>query len=484
MNETSVDLALIGRLMRRRKIVFVMLAVIGAGLGAASSVVLSPGYVSTTKVLLQGSRSENEIPGETQVATSLVVLNKTADDLKWGITGIQLRGRVSAAIADGNVLTISGSAPTPQAAQQLSDKASAGYLNFSSQIISDAANASSATTQQARTALQAKVDAANKRITELQTSPTLNAAGADGDQARAEMQQAQRSVSEADKQLEQIDSAATTASLDAALSGATARIIEPATLPDAPSSPTLIELILGGAVVLVLLGVLAHLMALRSDRRLRHATEMGAAFGAPVLGVVATRAHQAQRSPLQRVLHDDRRWAYPGLMPVVDDARGRDARMRRALHKLGLGRRTGEILALVPTDDAVALNAVVDLAMAAAGSSIPVALCTDDDRLIQLANAVGAERGVGAQLSAGPIVPADRSALVILVARVVASQPTIPEAESSEGALLLVELGTRTGAELVVLAVASAIDAPRKRKSSNAAVSVLESPDSAMVGGI
>ena len=62
MNETSIDLALIWRLVRRRKAALLVLAVLGACVGAALSLVLSPGYVSTSKVLLQGSRNPNEVP--------------------------------------------------------------------------------------------------------------------------------------------------------------------------------------------------------------------------------------------------------------------------------------------------------------------------------------------------------------------------------------------------------------------------------------
>ena len=57
MNETSIGLALIGRLLRKRWVVFAVLAIVGACVGAASSLVLAPGYVSTAKVLLQGQRN-------------------------------------------------------------------------------------------------------------------------------------------------------------------------------------------------------------------------------------------------------------------------------------------------------------------------------------------------------------------------------------------------------------------------------------------
>ncbi len=294
---------------------------------------LSPGYVSTSKVLLQGTRSANELPGETQIATSLIVLNHVADDLNSGVTGNELQHHVSAVIGDGNVLVISGAAATPQAAQQLADKVTTEYVNFSTQIIADAANASTANTQKARQAIQQKIDDANKRITEIQATPGITAQGADGDQARAALQQQQVIVADATKQMEQIDSAADTASLSASLSGANARIIELATLPTQHAAPTSVQLVLGGAIGLALLGLLAHLIALRTDKRLRRAQDLAAAFGAPVLGLVdTTRSDAARPSLLRRVLHDDRRWAYTG-NSVVDEGRGRDARYQRVLHR-------------------------------------------------------------------------------------------------------------------------------------------------------
>jgi capsular polysaccharide biosynthesis protein len=456
MNETSIDLALIWRLVRRRKTLLLLLLVVGAALGAASSFVLSPGYTSTTKVLLQGDRGVSEVPGEVQIATSLVVLNHTADDLQWGVTGAQLQGSVTANIADGNVLAISGSAPTPEMARQLADKATTEYVNFSNQIISDTANASANTTQKATAAIQQRIDDTTKEILQLQTSPALNAPGPEGDQVRAQLQQWQRAVTDATKQLEQLNSTSTTSALDATLRGATARLIEPATLPESRTSPTLVQLVLGGAAGFVILGVIAHLIALRTDRRMRRAQDMASVFGAPVLGVVGTDTRQPPPSSLiRRILHDDRRWAYHGL-PVVDDARGRDARYHRLLRRLTATDDTpAEILAVVPIGDAAARGAVLDLALTAAVGPLPVALVTDDDEWAEQAQVAADERGV-ARLTAGAAVPDPGTALTFVVAPVSPDQPVLPELGETDGALLFVAVGTRTGWELAGIAGACA----------------------------
>ena len=496
MNETSIDLALIGRLIRRRSLTLGVLAILGVVLGAGLSFLLSPGYVSTSKVLLQGTRSANELPGETQIATSLIVLNHVAEDLNWGVTGSDLQGRVSAAIADGNVLVISGAAATPQAAQQLADKVTTEYVDFSTQIVTDAANASTANTQKARQVIQQKIDDANQRITAIQASTAITAQTPDGEQARASLQQQQVIVADATKQLEQIDNAADTASLSASLSGANARIIELATLPAAQASPTLVQLVLGGAVGLAVLGVLAHLIAFRTDKRLRRAQDLAASFGAPVLGLVRTaRVVAARQSLLRRVLHDDRRWVSSG-SSVIDDGRGRDARYQRVLHRLHADDGAATVLAVVPTDDPTALGALVDLAVAAATGPLPVALVTEDEEWAGRVSGVAAEHALGSQLTAGKAVPDPGSAFTIFVATVVATQPTVPDVGPTDGALLLTELGTRTSWELAGIAGACAdagqhvlgivaVDPADDNGASGSAASaaaVLSAPDTTLAG--
>jgi len=454
MNETSIGLALIGRLLRKRWVVFAVLAIVGACVGAASSLVLSPGYVSTAKVLLQGQRNPTEVPGETQIATSLIVLDHAAADLNLGVSGSDLANRVSAEIASGNVLVINGSGQTPQAAQQLADKITAEYVNFSTQIITDATNASNATTDKARAALQQKIDDANKRLTEIQSSPAVTAQGSVGDQARAEMQQQQRIVGDATKQLGQIDAASETASLNQTLKGANVRIIQMATLAAGESAPTLLQLALAGAVAFIALGVLAHLIALRTDKRLRRGQDMAAAAGAPVLAVVTeTRRAGASTSLIRRMLHDDRRWAAEDLPEV--DIRGRDARYQRLLHRLPTVAGPAVILTVLPAEDRLARDALVALAVVAAAGPIPVTVVTEDEELIERVASEADAHGLGSALTAADTA-SEGASVVFVVSTVVPDQPIVSTTQASDGALLLTEAGTRTGWELAGIAGACA----------------------------
>ncbi len=449
MNEVAVNLALIGRLIRRRWQVLLVLVVLGAAAGAASSLVLSPGFVSTSKVLLQGSRDEKQLPAETQVATSLIVLDRTAEVLKWGVTGSELQSKVSATV-DGHVIAISGAADTPQRAQELADRVTAQYIGFSTRIVTDAANASAESAQKGRQAVQLQIDDANKRITQLQASPLIAAPGSEGDQARAELQQEQQVIAKASKDLEQVDGATESAALDASLGASSSTVIELATLPGAPASPTLVECILGGALALALLGLIAHVVALRTDRRLRSADDVAAAAGAPVLGSVEVAVASSAGPLLHRLLHDDRQWAHTAL-PVAEDDRSRDARYQRALRRIARGPRPLTLLVVGADDDPLARTALLDLAVSAADGPDPVALVTDDDELVERATAAAAQSG-RRRLVAGSVWPDPGSALTLVDVRIAPARPIIPDAGPTDGALLLVAMGSRTAWELAAVA--------------------------------
>jgi capsular polysaccharide biosynthesis protein len=496
MNETSINFALIWRLVRSRWVVLTLLAVVGAGLGAALSTVLSPGYVSTAKVLLQSSSSsEDAVTGETQIATSLVVLDRVASELPGGLTGRQLADRVTAEIADGNVLVINGAGPTPEEAQQLTDKVTNGYVGFAAQIIADTTKATASSTQQARTAIQQKIDDANKRITAIQASPAVSAIGPVGDQARSDLQQQQRIVGDATKDLEQLDSAAETAALTATLRGANARVIQLATLPVAVAPPTPLQLVLIGLAALVLLGVFGHLVAMRTDRRLRRAQDMAAAVGAPVLGIVGVNPTSVPSKPsfLRRTLFDDRRWVSPSLT-VLDTDRARDVRYQRLLHRLTPDDRPVVILAVVPEGDEMALNAVIDLGLVAAAGGATVALVTEAEAVIARVTDAAERRGVESQLTAGPDAQSAAASLTILLVKVAATQPTMPETEATDAAILLVEVGTRTGWELAgiagacvdagqpLLGLVTVVPAEHPRTDESTGLTSLESESATMAG--
>ncbi|MGH3975238.1 MAG: Wzz/FepE/Etk N-terminal domain-containing protein, partial [Pseudonocardiaceae bacterium] len=101
MSDDVVRLSVIGRIVRRRWRLLLALAALGAVVGATASLLWPPVYESSSRVLVQGSPEKARVLSETQIAMSLVVLDRAAAGLNWGVDGSGLRDSVTAAVADG-----------------------------------------------------------------------------------------------------------------------------------------------------------------------------------------------------------------------------------------------------------------------------------------------------------------------------------------------------------------------------------------------
>ncbi len=422
LSDDVVRLSVIGQIIRRRWRLLAVLAAVGALLGAGASLLFSPGYVSTSSVLLQGPRDDGVLLTETQIATSSVVLDRTAASLGWDVTGSELQGSVSAEVADGNVIEIRGSAGSPDRAQQLTDRVTQEYMTFSTQLVSSPSDASAQVLKEQQESLRQQVEATNQRITELHGSANRGAVTVESVQARAELVSLRTTLADA---ITRLDDA------EGAFRGASIVIMEPAELPLSPAEPTLAQFSVASTLLFFVLGVLAHLVAARADRRLRSAAEIASALDAPVVGSVdvpdAVDAPPATDEPggprrwctrLWRLVRDDQPWDTPQF-PVSSNDIARTVRYQR-------------VLALLRDTDETALRLVV--------------LAADDDAtahraVAQLAEAAGADGG---------------HPTVLRVARVCAARPTVPDYGSVSGVLVVVTAGTRTAWELVGIAEACA----------------------------
>lgn len=112
MSDETVRLSVVGKVVRRRWRALLLLAVVGAGVGAGASVVLSPGYEAQASVLLQGARQPDELLTQAQVATSSVVLDRASAALGLGIRGTDLQKSVTPSVAQGNVVTLTAKGDT------------------------------------------------------------------------------------------------------------------------------------------------------------------------------------------------------------------------------------------------------------------------------------------------------------------------------------------------------------------------------------
>lgn len=461
MNDSPITLATIGRLLRRRWRVFVALAVLGGLLGFGSSFVVSPGYASNSKVLLQGAEGKEALASELQVAMSLVVLDRTAAALGGGLTGRDLQGRLTANALDGNVLEIVGTASTPQHAQALADAATREYVNFSSQILDDAASALSDAAQRTRDDIEQRLDAARKRVADVSASPAINAPGPDGDRARTGLQQAQAEAQQVTDELREFDRKRQESDVTDTLMKANLRVIQPPVLPVNPSSPTMIELIAGGALLLPLLIAFWHLVGLRTDQRVRSHAELAAILGAPVLADVTVPA--VPFTGRFAGLHDDRRWvtAEP---PVLEDVHGRRVRYGRMLARLGIPGWPQQLLALATQDDLTAQRAIVDLAMSTAAHDGTVVVRSADEALTEAVR--DAEELAAGRIAAGRITveqpggPSSTADLVLTVELLAEVRPAVPDGSQGEPVVLFVTVGTRKPFELNAVAAAG-LDAGR-----------------------
>lgn len=408
MSDDTVRLSLIGRIIRRRWRLLVILAVMGALLGAGASMLYPPRYVATSSVLLHGPREPDELATEVQVAVSSVVLDRTAAAIGWGISGTELRDAVSAKVLDGNVIEIKAAAATPERAQQLADRTVGEYTAYSAQLASTMAETSAQVqvVRERQEELRQQFEATNRYIASLRDSPRT---GGSDDQVVTELEKLRGVL---DKAVRDLDSA------QAASGRANLAVIGRAARPSSPQPPTRVHFIVGGALLFFLLGVVGHLVAASRDRRLRAEPDVAAALGSPILASVDV--PDGRRALVRRVVLGDGSWNVP--TPQVSDDRSLDARYRRVLTRLrGISDTRGisddtPWGVLVASDDAIAYRAAERLAVMAAADGGPELRVVD----------------------------------------VHAGRPVVPDRDSVCGILVVLTLGTRTAWELVGIAEACA----------------------------
>ncbi|MEY9840218.1 polysaccharide biosynthesis protein [Streptacidiphilus sp. EB103A] len=410
MNDDTIRLAVVGRILRRRWRLLVVFAVVGALVGYGASLLFPPRWATSISVVLSGTWDDRALLTQAQIATSSVVIDRSAAALQWpGVTGIKLKDQVSAAVTDGNIIKISSSADTPVHAQQLADQLAQQYVAFASQIANTNADSASATQE---AALRKLVTQTSSRITALSegVSPGQTVEGV---QARTELEQLRTALEEAVTKLDQTAPASNQGSMV---------VVGSAALPTSEAPPTRAELVGGGALLFLLLTVIGHLTAARSGRRARTEREITSALGTALLGTVDVpaegRAHGPQgRGPMgwtRWLLGVETQWDLPTARTSGDEA-SRQIRYRR------VGSRLREqlppprrLLVVVPEGDETAGRA------------------------------------------AGRLVAEAGSDPMLRVVRVSASRPVVPDRVTESGALVVLSAGSLSGGELGGIAEACA----------------------------
>ncbi|MFL6121836.1 exopolysaccharide biosynthesis protein [Actinophytocola sp.] len=410
MNDDQARLSVIWQVLRLRWRLLIVIAVVGAFVGAGASLVFSPGYETSASVVLQGARDPNELLTEAQVAQSSVVLDRTAGALKWGLSGADLVDRVTAAVADGNIIEITATADTPEQAQRLADRVAQEYVTFSTQLLSTTTDASAQVSQEQQQTLRQQIIDTNQKISDLHNSAgegqTIDSVG-----VRTELEQLRTALSQAVAKLDELDTASGQAKMV---------VMGPAERPLSAAAPTMTDLIGGGALLFLLIGVFWQLFAARADRRVRDEAVIASALGAGVLGGVEVPAAPVERATgvvagVRSFFLGDRPWHVAALPPAADEV-GLAIRYRRVLSRLRdqLPSGPGRLLAVVAADDPEARVAAA--------------------RLTEFALEVR---------------------LTLTVWEADPARPTVPD-EAVPGVVAVVTAGTRNGWELVGIAEACA----------------------------
>ncbi|MER7775981.1 Wzz/FepE/Etk N-terminal domain-containing protein [Streptomyces sp. NPDC096191] len=410
MSDDTIRLVTIGRMLRRRRRLFAVLAVLGALVGYGASLLFPPRYTTSASVLLPGQWEQRELLTQAEIATSSEVADRAAAALHWsGVDGIDLREQVGAKATDGNIIKISGTADSPGRAQRLSDEVAQQFVSFAARIAGDNTGSDAATESEA---LRQQVVRTNRRITDLADSADPGRT-VESVQARTELAKLRTTLADAVNKLEQADGATGKANLV---------VMGPAARPTGEAPPTRVHLVVGGALLFLLLAVIGHLVTARLNRRPRTGQEIAGALGSALLGTVDVPGERPASRPEGRgrgsriggLLGIDTPWDTPPPQPSGDEE-GRRIRYRRVCarlrDRLPAPRR---LLVVVPDGDEAARRAARQL-VAEAGS----------DALLR-------------------------------VAEVSVERPMVPDRDAESGALVVLGTGSRTAGELAGIAEACA----------------------------
>jgi hypothetical protein len=409
LNEDTIRLATIGRILRRRWRLLATLALMGALVGYGTSVVFPPRYTASASVLLPGQWEERELLTQVDVATSSTVVDQAATALDWsGVSGIDLRDRVSAKASDGNIIKISGTADSPKRAQQLSDQVAQQFVKFAARVSGGSTDSAATGTE----ALRQQVEETNRRISDLAEAADPGQT-VESVQARTALENLRTSLEDAMQKLDQADPATNKAGMV---------VMGPAPRPTGEAPPTRVQLIAAGALLFFLLAVIGHLVAARMNRRLRTEPEIAAALGSAVLGTVDVPGERSAHRPegggprawIRRLLGVDTRWDLPVPQRSGDET---DRRIRyrrvcaRLREQLPAPRR---LLVVVPDGDEIARRA------------------------------------------AGELVAESKSDPLLRMVDVSVDRPTVPDRVNESGAVVVLSAGSWTAEELAGIAEACA----------------------------
>jgi capsular polysaccharide biosynthesis protein len=282
-----VGLGFIGRAIRRRTRLWVLLAVLGLLIGSALFVTAKPVYQVTATMLLVNDQS---IDQPTAMQTD-AVLAANPDFAQQVLKKLKLNESVTTFIksytvtdVSNELLSIEVSAPTAAEATTRANALSSGYLAYRGGVLNDQLDQEIAQSNDAVGAAQDTVNSINARITKAQADPTTKAS------TLAYLKNERTLETDyliSTQQTAGSDEANNKLAVTTMIGGS--RVIETTQAVLAHSrSKTALEYVVGGAFGGAVVGLaIIAIMAITSTK-LRRRDDVAAALGAPVLLSVAT----------------------------------------------------------------------------------------------------------------------------------------------------------------------------------------------------
>ena len=283
----QLDMRAVLSLVRRRSLLVVAIALVGATLGVALVTWHPPLYTSTSKVLLpprppeaDGARTAVEASTQVSIAESDAVLGPAASAVSPPLTKREVRKLVEVTAPTEDVLFIDAKGESGAAASALAQAVAEAEVAYQAGAASLLSAADLAALRDRRAALQGNLDAVNAQIVATQERLDATPAGSTPDQGDAKAL-TQLTAQQTDLVLE-IDELDTR--IGSAVPSTSARIIEDATAAERPMLLVwYVAAGLGAGLLAALLAVIVLVARARRDAKLTTRDEIADAVGSEVI---------------------------------------------------------------------------------------------------------------------------------------------------------------------------------------------------------
>ena len=289
MNEQPLDLRSTLQGVRRRWRVVASLFAIGILCGTVVGFGAKPMFSARSGVLLPASPVDERgqplrnVDTQVNIAASAAVLDRAARTLHPPGSVRTLRRQVSVRALSPDILEIRARVPSARRAAEVANAVAKEYVAYSIGTTSEDAQLETAALREQADALARRIREYEGEITaETGRLRTLDQGSPEGRRLAARVDSLRFAQLEAARQLSALDTRIAEAQLEAELSRAGLRILEPSLPPTDPIGGRLLTPMGIGGLAGLITGVVGALALEHRDRRLRRRDDIAGAVGAPV----------------------------------------------------------------------------------------------------------------------------------------------------------------------------------------------------------